>query len=97
MFDEPHFAFAVMETDPVTHMVGIIVMTETRRQKWFDITGEGKRTHTRAQTVCCWAEYWFEAVSVPLQKKRINFKLWQKYKPRQNEGNDLLKKTKDRY
>ncbi|XP_074530998.1 protocadherin Fat 2 isoform X2 [Halichoeres trimaculatus] len=37
-FDEPHFTFAVMETEPVTHMVGII-MTETHRQKWFDITG----------------------------------------------------------
>lgn len=50
MFDELHFAFAVMETDPVTHMVGIIVMTETRRQKWFEITGEGKQTHTHAHT-----------------------------------------------
>uniref|UniRef100_A0A8C2WRQ2 FAT atypical cadherin 2 n=1 Tax=Cyclopterus lumpus TaxID=8103 RepID=A0A8C2WRQ2_CYCLU len=37
-FDEPPFAFAVMETEPVTHMVGIIV-TETHRQRWFDITG----------------------------------------------------------
>nr|XP_046262776.1 protocadherin Fat 2 isoform X2 [Scatophagus argus] len=37
-FDEPHFTFAVMETEPVTHMVGII-MTETHRQRWFDITG----------------------------------------------------------
>ncbi|XP_071382628.1 protocadherin Fat 1-like, partial [Centroberyx affinis] len=35
-FDEPHFAFAVMETEPVTHMVGII-MTETQRLRWFDI------------------------------------------------------------
>ncbi|XP_070692797.1 protocadherin Fat 2 [Pempheris klunzingeri] len=37
-FDEPHFTFAVMETEPVTHMVGII-MTETHRQRWFDIIG----------------------------------------------------------
>ncbi|XP_070818647.1 protocadherin Fat 2 [Chaetodon trifascialis] len=38
-FDEPHFTFAVMETEPVTHMVGII-MTETHlRLRWFDITG----------------------------------------------------------
>ncbi|KAE8286336.1 Protocadherin Fat 2 FAT tumor suppressor-like protein 2 Precursor [Larimichthys crocea] len=37
-FDEPHFTFAVMETEPVTHMVGII-MTETHQQRWFDITG----------------------------------------------------------
>uniref|UniRef100_A0A3Q3VQC2 Uncharacterized protein n=1 Tax=Mola mola TaxID=94237 RepID=A0A3Q3VQC2_MOLML len=52
MFDEPHFAFAVMETDPVTHMVGIIVMTETRRQKWFVITGgdEEKDFHIQRNT-----------------------------------------------
>ncbi|KAM7418177.1 hypothetical protein PAMA_017701 [Pampus argenteus] len=37
-FDEPHFTFAVMETEPVTHMVGII-MTETHQQMWFDIIG----------------------------------------------------------
>uniref|UniRef100_A0A3Q3F9R6 FAT atypical cadherin 2 n=1 Tax=Labrus bergylta TaxID=56723 RepID=A0A3Q3F9R6_9LABR len=37
-FDEPNFTFAVMETQPLTYMVGII-MTETHRQKWFDITG----------------------------------------------------------
>ncbi|XP_029020487.2 LOW QUALITY PROTEIN: protocadherin Fat 2 [Betta splendens] len=36
MFEEPHFTFAVMETEPVTHMVGII-MTETHGLKWFDI------------------------------------------------------------
>uniref|UniRef100_A0A3P8RV15 FAT atypical cadherin 2 n=1 Tax=Amphiprion percula TaxID=161767 RepID=A0A3P8RV15_AMPPE len=37
-FEEPNFAFAVMETEPVTHMVGII-MTEPHRQRWFEITG----------------------------------------------------------
>ncbi|XP_069388159.1 protocadherin Fat 2 [Paralichthys olivaceus] len=37
-FDEPHFTFAVMETDIVTHMVGII-MTETLQLRWFDIVG----------------------------------------------------------
>uniref|UniRef100_A0A3Q3LLL1 FAT atypical cadherin 2 n=1 Tax=Mastacembelus armatus TaxID=205130 RepID=A0A3Q3LLL1_9TELE len=37
-FEEPHFTFAVMETEPVTHMVGII-MTETHRLRWFDIIG----------------------------------------------------------
>ncbi|XP_071255782.1 protocadherin Fat 2-like [Salvelinus alpinus] len=37
-FDEPLFTFAVMETDPVTHMVGII-LTETQRLLWYDITG----------------------------------------------------------
>ncbi|XP_041845892.1 protocadherin Fat 2 [Melanotaenia boesemani] len=36
-FEEPHFTFAVMETEPVTHMVGII-MTETHRPLlWFDL------------------------------------------------------------
>lgn len=40
-FEEPHFTFAVMETEPVTHMVGII-MTETLGLKWFDIAGEGE-------------------------------------------------------
>lgn len=43
-FDEPHFTFAVMETEPVTHMVGII-MTETHRLRWFDIVGK-KSPHT---------------------------------------------------
>ncbi|KAL0973727.1 hypothetical protein UPYG_G00210150 [Umbra pygmaea] len=37
-FEEPHFTVAIMETDPVTHMVGIIVM-ETQRLLWYDITG----------------------------------------------------------
>ncbi|XP_026213258.1 protocadherin Fat 2 isoform X2 [Anabas testudineus] len=37
MFDEPHFTFAVMETEPVTHMVGII-MTDTHGLRWFEIT-----------------------------------------------------------
>ncbi|XP_034739835.1 protocadherin Fat 2 isoform X1 [Etheostoma cragini] len=37
IFEEPHFTFAVMETEPVTHMVGII-MTETHQMmRWFDI------------------------------------------------------------
>ncbi|KAM4555445.1 protocadherin Fat 2 isoform 1-T1 [Odontesthes bonariensis] len=39
VFEEPHFTFAVMETEPVTHMVGII-MTETHRPLlWFHIAG----------------------------------------------------------
>ncbi|XP_054649081.1 protocadherin Fat 2 isoform X2 [Dunckerocampus dactyliophorus] len=37
-FEEPQFTFAVMETEPVTHMVGII-MTDTYRLRWFHITG----------------------------------------------------------
>ncbi|XP_062249993.1 protocadherin Fat 2 isoform X1 [Platichthys flesus] len=37
-FDEPHFTFAVMEKDNVTHMVGIIT-TETPQLRWFDIVG----------------------------------------------------------
>lgn len=37
-----------METEPVTHMVGII-MTETHmKMRWFDIIGE--RAHTQTQT-----------------------------------------------
>lgn len=39
-FDEPHFTFAVMETEPVTHMVGIIMMESGSGPQWFDITGE---------------------------------------------------------
>ncbi|XP_028315966.1 protocadherin Fat 2 isoform X1 [Gouania willdenowi] len=35
-FADPLFTFAVMETEPVTHMVGII-STETHRQRWFHI------------------------------------------------------------
>uniref|UniRef100_A0A8C4T505 FAT atypical cadherin 2 n=1 Tax=Erpetoichthys calabaricus TaxID=27687 RepID=A0A8C4T505_ERPCA len=38
VFDEPHFNFAVMETDPVTHMVGIISTEITQSELWFDIT-----------------------------------------------------------
>ncbi|XP_034038208.1 protocadherin Fat 2 isoform X2 [Thalassophryne amazonica] len=37
-FDELHVPFVVMESDKVTHMVGII-KTETRQQRWFDIIG----------------------------------------------------------
>ncbi|XP_062976958.1 protocadherin Fat 2 isoform X2 [Elgaria multicarinata webbii] len=38
-FDEPHFNFAVMETDPVNHMVGVISVEAGLSQLWFDITG----------------------------------------------------------
>ncbi|KAG7464992.1 hypothetical protein MATL_G00171450 [Megalops atlanticus] len=38
-FDEPHFNFAVMETDPATHMVGIISTEITPNLLWFDIIG----------------------------------------------------------
>nr|XP_015205333.1 PREDICTED: protocadherin Fat 2 [Lepisosteus oculatus] len=38
-FDEPHFNFAVMETDPVTHMVGIISTEITQSLLWFNIIG----------------------------------------------------------
>ncbi|KAK5924599.1 hypothetical protein CgunFtcFv8_017200 [Champsocephalus gunnari] len=38
-FDEPLFTFAVMETEPVTHMVGIIMTEGAHRLKWFDIIG----------------------------------------------------------
>lgn len=39
-FEEPHFTFAVMETEPVTNMVGVIMMETQRQRLWFDITGE---------------------------------------------------------
>lgn len=39
-FDEPHFNFAVMETDPVNHMVGVISVEMGPSQLWFNITGE---------------------------------------------------------
>lgn len=39
-FDEPHFNFAVMETDPVNHMVGVISTEMGPSQVWFNITGE---------------------------------------------------------
>ena len=39
-FDEAHFTFAVMETDPVSHMVGIISTEITSSLLWFDITGK---------------------------------------------------------
>ncbi|XP_058253540.1 protocadherin Fat 2 [Hemibagrus wyckioides] len=38
-FDEAHFTFAVMESDPVTHMVGIISTEITRSLLLFDIVG----------------------------------------------------------
>ncbi|XP_025023607.1 protocadherin Fat 2 [Python bivittatus] len=38
-FDEPHFNFAVMETDPVNHMVGVISVDAGLSQLWFNITG----------------------------------------------------------
>lgn len=50
-FDEPHFTFAVMETEPVTHMVGIIMMESGSGPQWFDITGErGGLAHAYAHT-----------------------------------------------
>nr|XP_056703533.1 protocadherin Fat 2 [Euleptes europaea] len=38
-FDEPHFNFAVMETDLVNHMVGVISVEAGLSQLWFNITG----------------------------------------------------------
>ncbi|XP_030622122.1 protocadherin Fat 2 [Chanos chanos] len=38
-FDEAHFTFAVMETDPVTQLVGIISTEITQGPLWFDIIG----------------------------------------------------------
>lgn len=39
-FDEAHFTFAVMESDPVTQMVGIISTEITMSLLWFDIVGK---------------------------------------------------------
>lgn len=53
-FDEPHFTFAVMETEPVTQMVGIIMMENAGGPLWFDITGErGALMCTRTAVVLC--------------------------------------------
>ncbi|XP_056372827.1 protocadherin Fat 2 [Hyla sarda] len=38
-FDELQFAFEVMETDPVNHMLGLISTEPTYSHCWFDITG----------------------------------------------------------
>ncbi|OCT86214.1 protocadherin Fat 2 [Xenopus laevis] len=38
-FDEPHYSFQVMETDPVNHMVGFIGTESNNNQVWFQITG----------------------------------------------------------
>ncbi|XP_028906850.1 protocadherin Fat 2 [Ornithorhynchus anatinus] len=38
-FDEPHFNFAVMETDPVNHMVGVISTEVQSGLLWFNISG----------------------------------------------------------
>lgn len=38
-FDESVFSFSVMESDPVSHMVGVITMENTDTPVWFDITG----------------------------------------------------------
>ncbi|XP_047672539.1 protocadherin Fat 1a isoform X2 [Tachysurus fulvidraco] len=37
-FDESVFSFSVMESDPVSHMVGVITMENTDTSVWFDIT-----------------------------------------------------------
>ncbi|XP_053320417.1 protocadherin Fat 2 [Spea bombifrons] len=39
VFDEPHFSFQVMETDPVNHMVGLISTEFISSEIWFQITG----------------------------------------------------------
>uniref|UniRef100_A0A4W3J9S8 FAT atypical cadherin 1b n=1 Tax=Callorhinchus milii TaxID=7868 RepID=A0A4W3J9S8_CALMI len=39
VFEESLFSFSVMESDPVTHMVGVIAVEPTDTALWFDITG----------------------------------------------------------
>ncbi|KAG8509268.1 Protocadherin Fat 2 [Galemys pyrenaicus] len=38
-FDEPHYSFTVMETDPVSHMVGVLGVEGCPGLCWFSITG----------------------------------------------------------
>ncbi|XP_006745328.1 protocadherin Fat 2 [Leptonychotes weddellii] len=38
-FDEPHYSFTVMETDPVNHMVGVISVEGRPGLFWFNISG----------------------------------------------------------
>ncbi|OCT88214.1 protocadherin Fat 2 [Xenopus laevis] len=38
-FEEPHYSFQVMETDPVNHMVGLIGTESINNQVWFQIIG----------------------------------------------------------
>ncbi len=80
-----------METEPVTHMVGII-MTETNRQRWFDITGETpalflslSRTHnTDAHTLT--HKQLLSGIELSIDPRQFavwassgeNFKLWWK-------------------
>ncbi|XP_045856204.1 protocadherin Fat 2 isoform X2 [Meles meles] len=41
-FDEPHYSFTVMETDPVNHMVGVISVEGRPGLFWFNISGGDK-------------------------------------------------------
>lgn len=45
-FDEPHYSFTVMETDPVNHMVGVISVEGRPGLFWFNISGEALRGST---------------------------------------------------
>ncbi|XP_038610870.1 protocadherin Fat 1 [Tachyglossus aculeatus] len=38
-FEEPEFSFTVMESDPVSHMIGVITVEPPRTPLWFDIVG----------------------------------------------------------
>ncbi|XP_072352995.1 protocadherin Fat 1a isoform X3 [Scyliorhinus torazame] len=39
-FEESSFSFSAMESDPVTHMVGVIAVEPAGTTLWFDITGD---------------------------------------------------------
>nr|XP_039326783.1 protocadherin Fat 2 [Saimiri boliviensis boliviensis] len=43
-FDETHYSFTVMETDPVNHMVGVISVEGRPGLFWFNISGGDKDT-----------------------------------------------------
>ncbi|XP_055968334.1 protocadherin Fat 2 [Sorex fumeus] len=38
-FEEPHYSFTVMETDPVNHMVGVVTVQDRPGLLWFSISG----------------------------------------------------------
>lgn len=39
-FEESYFSFTVMESDPVSHMIGVITVEPFGIPLWFDITGK---------------------------------------------------------
>lgn len=42
-FEEPHYSFTVMESDPVNHIVGVVTVKGHLGLLWFSISGEELR------------------------------------------------------